>query len=140
MDEKPNAVLEGADHDSTCWIAYSPLHVEIPENVRILDVSQWLKMPLYGRVNFSDLRNFQKVPRATEGIGYSIRDKDLHWRFEMPRSLTTRDGRFYINPIFYDEGWEWYEPVIPQIIVDCANFFIGRESVVNLNERVRRAF
>jgi len=140
MTDKPNAILEGADHDTTCWIAYHPVELDIPKNVLLIDVGDRNIMPLYGRVDFSNLKSFQRVQRATVGKGYDLKNKRLNWVFEMQRSITTSDGRMYIHPIFFEEGWEYYAKVVPEILEDCSNFFSGREDITGLNARVRRAF
>jgi hypothetical protein len=144
-EEKFNAVLEGCDHDSPSRIQYCPIEIFIPANASVLRTASRTRLVLRGK--FPDFEYFPaRILKESQSPGWSLRDESqpnpdwIGWTFEMARSITTRDGRFYMNEIFYRPQWEYYSKLIPTILQDCAEFFAGRKSADELVNLSRRAF
>ncbi|MFH1711052.1 MAG: hypothetical protein ABH840_01955 [Nanoarchaeota archaeon] len=144
-EEKINSVLEGCDHDSPSKIHYAPIEIFIPENALVLRVRE-VKLFLYGRFNNFEYSESKILKPLGKSKGWNLRDENasnpgwLGWVFEMPRSITTHDGRLYLNEVFYEPKWEYYFPLVPTILQDCSDFFSGRKSRDELAAIVRRAF
>jgi len=149
MTNKINAILEGADHDTPRSITYSPLNISsVSKNASVIIIGK-TRLPMYGRLsNPNNPKSFEEV-RITDYSkikGIELEDKSsknshwLSWVFEMPRSLVTRDGRFYMNEIFLEPRWEYYFPLVPRIIKDSHNFFSNRINEEELTQIQRRAF
>ncbi|MBU3912473.1 MAG: hypothetical protein KKB21_00260 [Nanoarchaeota archaeon] len=140
-----HAILEGADHDTPSRIAYCAVDIQIPANASVLRIrnSGLFLLGRFPDFKYSNSGTFKpnKSIRGLPLLDSSENNPDwVDWVFEMPRSLTTRDGRFYLSEIFYKPKWEYYFPVIPVILKDCQKFFQGALSIDDLCKIQRRAF
>lgn len=146
MQEKITAILEGCNHDSPSRIQYCPISIAIPENASVLRVRTHPRLFLYGNFRDFEYSRGKILKPSRESRGWLLREETgsnpewAGWIFEMPRSITTQDGRIYVNEIFYSSGWEYYFPLIPAILRDCSDFFNGRKSADDLSNLARRAF
>ena len=146
-EEKVNAILEGCDHDSPSRIHYNPINIFIPENASVLRIKDSCKLLLYGKFDGFEYSGSKILKPSINSLGWLLRDETnknnpewLGWVFEMPRSITTRDGRIYLAEIFYKPKWEYYFPIVPMILNDCSDFFSGRKNRDELTNLSRRAF
>lgn len=148
LEKKFQAVLEGADHDSPSIIQYCPLEISVPENATVLIVRN-TKLLLYGRLaTLGNAHSFTLVKHQDNSVrGLPLLDEStpnnmdwLGWVFEMPRSINTIDGRFYLNEVFFRPDWTYYFPLVEHILDDCNNFYSKRISEEKLRSIQRSAF
>lgn len=148
LKNKFQAVLEGAHPDTPHLIEYCPFNIPLSENATVLLVTS-ARLVLYGRLTTPrDVNTFQMVIRPDDSIrGIKIFDPStpsnrdwINWIFEMPRSISTIDGRFYLSDIFFKPNWTYYFPLIKPILQDCNDFYSKRISENQLRSLERRTF
>ncbi len=148
LENKFQAVLEGADHDTPSRIQYCPFNIYIPKNATVLLIRK-TRLFLYGRLTIpGDINSFTEVNLPADSVrGIPLSDEStphnpswIDWVFEMPRSVNTNDGRFYLNKVFFDPQWHYYFPLVKPILRDCNDFYSSKISEDDLRATKRMAF
>ncbi len=145
VSELVQAVLEGAHPDTPSILQYVSIEVPVPECPVIL--LGRTRLALYGNIDFSSqkLNPSFGIRSSEKGETWSDRSRPddenwLMWMMEMPRSITTRTGKMYLNECHFTTGFKYYLNCVPQIIQDCSNFYLGNISTDQLEEIRRKAF
>ena len=145
-EETSNAILEGC-YEEPSRVHYNPIKIFIPENASVLRIKDSYNLFLYGKFDGFKYSGSKIISTCRNSQGWLLRDETnksnpgwISHVFEMPRSITTSDGRIYIKDIFYAPKWEWYFSIVPMILNDCSDFFSGRKNRDELTVLVRRAF
>lgn len=126
-------VLEGAEPDTPRKLQYYELEMSIPENATVLSIAG-MKLLLHGKAENLDPSKLTRFNKPKDSIeGWKL-DSKLSYVFSMPRSITTRDGRFYLLNTLYEKNWGYYFPVISTVIKDAKDILEGRLTSDELNE------
>jgi len=141
------AVLEGANHDSACRIAYETLSEKIfnvPDNVGVLKIGEHIRLVLYGKSpDFTYPDGFIRSQFTQETKGGWPLNSTLMMTFEMPRSITTRDGRFYLRDSYFDSkdhSLGDYQSIIETVLKDSKDIFECRRTANELTSMNKRLF
>jgi len=144
MSKTINAIVEGCMPDTPKKLMYCGIEMVIPENVQILlsdhDVhpNRYL---LYAKTeDFSEFKisqnpyfdcnlNFKNPNKLYTG-GWPLRsfEPNFRWIFDAQRSLTTRDGRIFIETTYFHKDWRWYLDAVPTILKECREMFKGERT------------
>ena len=139
--EKINTIVEGCFPDTPGKLAYAGLEMQIPENAHVLK-SDKRTFLLYGDSNNRDLRvinnpffeTYGQVKVVRGGFPLERLHPNFSWIFDAQRSLTTRDGRIYIETVYFHKDWRWYLEAVPKILEVCGKLFSGELTEADVNK------
>ena len=134
-----NSIVEGCMPDTPGKLMYCGIEMIIPENVQILlseheihpnryllhaKTKDFSEIKILQNPHFKCNLNFQNPNKFFSG-GWPLRsfEPNFRWIFDAQRSLTTRDGRVYIQATFFEEDWRWYLNAVPIILKECGEMF-----------------
>jgi hypothetical protein len=133
-----HSIVEGCMPDTPMQLMYAGIEFQIPKNANVLFWSHDIhpkKYLLYGKAkNFTDFEiinnpyfQFEKgldVNNLIKG-GVPIRyyEPNFNWIFDAQRSLTTKDGRIYIQGLYFESRWRWYLERVPKILRESEEIF-----------------
>ncbi len=140
---KLNTVVEGTYPDIPQVINVCGIELQIPINARVLRIRERERYILYGTTqDFLDLRIVQSpifvgVKGYDDGKkipgGWDLREhcENIGWVHDNQRSLLTRDGRLYVETIYFHEDWRWYLDRVPEILHKAKKIFDVDSNEVN---------
>lgn len=132
-----NTIVEGCIPNTPESLMYCGVEEQIPENASILRIKEKAKYLLYCRTNFTGdciivnnpfFNSYEDVKKIEEGFPLENLIKNVDWIFDAQRSFTTRDGRAYIQLIYFHKDWRWYLEAVPTILKECKEMFRGEKS------------
>ena len=141
MSKDIKTIVEGCMPDTPRKLMYAGIELDIPQNVKIVlsnhDVhpNRYL---LYAKTDdfssfdilqnpyFECNLNFQDPNKMFSG-GWPVLqfESNFRWIFDAQRSLTTLDGRIYIQALFFERNWRGYLDTVPTILKECGEIFGG---------------
>ena len=138
-------IIEGCMPDTPGRLMYAGIDTQIPENAKILF---WdhdyhpMRYLLYAQADedFMDFEvlddygfleseiGFLESNRFFRG-GFPLRkyEPNFSWIFDAQRSLTTRDGRIYVEAGYFTKDWRWYLNAVSRILSECGEIFRGEK-------------
>lgn len=141
MDDGIETIIEGCYPDTPMSIMCVGIEELIPKNVNLLLSDHEIhphRYLLYARTeDFStyEINQNPYIERMVHGRylnphklftgGWPLNDNinNFRWIFDAQRSLTTRDGRIYINSVHFQDGWRFYLDKVPLLLKDCKSIF-----------------
>lgn len=139
-----HTIVEGCMPDTPGKLMYCGIGAEIPENARIVLSDHELhpnRYLLYARTDNSsglemvpspnfDFNLNEQDPNKLFSGGWPIRKfvSNFRWIFDAQRSLTTRDGRIFIEATYFHQSWTWYLRAVPKILEECGAIFRGEKT------------
>ncbi len=157
--EPIESVIEGCFPNTPNRLMYAGIPLQIPQNVQVILSDHEIHPRKYYlhaiNPNFTD--NPQDItlihnPTYPDNSTHEFNNKNrtgwpivqhepmFRWIFDAQRSLTTRDGRIFIDTTYFEESWRWYLSVVPTILKECGQIFRGEKSETQFNEAPSRAF
>ncbi|MEK6830756.1 MAG: hypothetical protein AABX77_01900 [Nanoarchaeota archaeon] len=135
-----NTIVEGCYPDTPRSLTYCRTELQIPENVRVLDAEDsWnRKYILYATTtdfdniniencqSFKDYDSKKEFNKSIKGYPLKRLESKIHLIFGAQRSLTTRDGRIYIDSHYFHKDWTWYLDAVLTILKECKEIFRGK--------------
>lgn len=145
--ETINTIVGGMMPDTPRSLLYAGFEFQIPENSQILKIKDKTKFLLYCRTDFIDISiinnpHFHKYymrEKIQGGFPLETLCQNIDWVFDSQRSFTTRDGRLYVESIYFHTDWRWYLNAVPLIIEDCKKIF-KEKCKEELNKNPKRAW
>jgi hypothetical protein len=141
MSDEITAIVEGWNSlvggDGSSKITYIPTDIFIPENASLLRAG-FDRMQLYARYVLSSNNSLQFSLERVQfaGKGWEVCPPcDFRGWFQMHRAILTRNGRIYLSEIYRGKPFEFYTSLLPEIIRDCSDFFLGLKRIESLGDR-----
>lgn len=144
MSRNINTIIEGCMPDTPEKLMYCGIELVIPDNASIILSDHDLhpnRFLLYAKSeNFFEFEILQNPcfkwsrdspdPNKLISGGWPIKNFESNFRgiFDAQRSLTTRDGRVYVQAIYFEERWRWYLEAVPAILKECREIFSGEKT------------
>ncbi len=132
-----NTIVEGCMPDTPERLMYCGVQEQIPENASVLRIKERTKYLLYYKTNFNRdcaivnnpfFDSYEDRKKIEGGFPLENLNKNVDWIFDAQRSFTTRDGRIYVESIFFLKDWRWYLEAVPTILKECKEMFRGEKS------------
>ena len=143
MEINIDTVVEGAYPDTPQTIDVIGIELQVPENVKVLRVGDREKYILHGTTQ--DFIRFdvkqspifvgtrwsyngrQKIPG-----GWNLKEHfpNIIWIYDGLRSVSTRDGRLYIEALYVHEDWRWSLDRVPEILDKAKKIFDAQNNEV----------
>jgi len=151
--EKLNTIIEGCMPDTPRSLLYAGIELQIPENLQIVFCENGVhedRYLLYARssdfVDFEVINNpfyesYKESKQALKG-GWPIKriEPNFNWIFDAQRSITTKDGRIYIDAMYFAKSWRWYLDAVPTILRECGEVFSGEKCIDDFYEKPSRSW
>lgn len=150
------SIVEGCMPDTPSRVMYCSIELTIPKNVTMLFKEHPvhpIRYLLYAKTpDFEELQvvhnpyfkgNLNKTnPNKLLKGGWPILkfDPKFDLTFDAQRSLTTRDGRIFVNSLYFHESWRWYLDVVPTILRECGMIFRGEATEGDFEKHPSRTF
>jgi hypothetical protein len=136
------SIIEGCMHDTPSRLMYAGIEMSIPENVQMLLSEHEIHPNRYIlHAETEDFETFQIVhnPYFQGNLNHIDPSKmfeggwpllrfapNLRWMFSEKRSLTTKDGRLFIELTYFQTGFRRYLESVPTILRECGMIFKGK--------------